>query len=259
MDPRPYEHLKVEFADGVITVELDRPEKRNAINLVMAKELHRVVEEHAYRTDARVLVFKGAGSSFCAGFDVSTDFAQQSLRERWLEASVLTATFEAIAAAPVVKVAQLQGHVVGAGLILATVCELRYATSTARFFVPELDMGIPFSLGGVSQLAKFVGLTRTADMVLNCTSLAADHPDAGKLISELVPADNLDARVREVSARLAARPSSLVLATLSALRQAGDDLVSPPANDLLTMFFTQDDSEAAAVNRAYAKHFSRAG
>lgn len=253
---RSFETLEVAFADGVVDVLLNRPDKLNAISLLMAREIRTVAEEYGSHPDARVLVVRGAGRAFCAGYDVSTEPADPSPRGLWLQNAGFQAAFSALAAAPVVRVARLHGHVVGAGILLAAACELRYADPGARLSVPELDMGIPFSLGGVSTLTRYIGLTRTADLVLTGRRMPAGEALSAGFLTEVVPPDELDARVREVAGQVAARPASLLLASLVSLGEAARDLVPADTVDLATMQFASDDPEAAAVNAAYATRFS---
>lgn len=254
---RAFDTLDVTFADGVVGVTLNRPDKLNAISLRMAEELGVVAKEYGWHPDARVLVVSGSGRAFCAGFDVSTSEGDPSVRGNWLQYGGFHAAFQALAAAPVVRIARLHGHVVGAGLLLAAACELRYGAPTTTLSVPELDMGIPFSLGGVSTMTRYLGVTRTADLVLTCRRMPAEEALRGGFLTEVVEEDALDARVAEIARSIAARPSSLLLATLVSLGEAARDLVPADTVDLATMQFASDDPEAAAVNAAYAKKFGR--
>lgn len=248
---RSYDTLEVTFSDGVVGVTLSRPDQLNAISLAMADELRGVAESYGHHPDARVLVLRGAGRCFCAGFDVSVQLTASSARDAWLQISGFHAAFRALAAAPVVRVAQLHGHVVGAGILLAAACELRYGDASTTLSVPELDMGIPFSLGGVSTLARYIGLTRTADLVLTGRRMRAEEAAASGFLTEQVDAPALQRRVDEVAARVAARPASLLLASLVSLDEAARDLLPADTVDLATMQLAAADPEAAAARAAY--------
>lgn len=252
---RSMDFLEVSFADGVIDVTLNRPEKLNAISLAMADELRTIAEEYGHHPDARVLVVRGSGRAFCAGYDVSTE-AADSTRGVWLQNSGFQAAFQAFAAAPVVRIARLHGHVVGAGILLAAACELRFADPSATISIPELDMGIPFSLGGVSTLARYIGITKTSDLVLTGRRMPADEALSSGFLTEVVSEADLEARVAEVAGQVAARPASLLLASLVSLGEAARDLLPADTVDLATMQFAARDPEAAAVNAAYAARFS---
>lgn len=252
-----FETLEVEITDGVIDVTLNRPDKLNAISLLMADEIHAVAERYGHHPDARVLVVRGSGRAFCAGYDVSTGSHGSSTREAWLQNSGFQAAFSALAAAPVVRVAQLHGHVVGAGILLAAACELRYGDPSTVLSVPELDMGIPFSLGGVSTLARYIGVTRMSDLVLTGRRMPADEALTAGFLTEVVETSDLARRVTDVAHRVAARPASLLLASLVSIGEAERDLLPADTVDLATMQFAAMDPEAAEVNAAYARRFSR--
>lgn len=248
--------LVVEQRPGIIDVTLNRPESSNAISLAMVDELLEVIAGLAYQPDARVLLLKGAGQNFCGGFDVRSISQLGEGHERWLRASRVEALFDALEQAPVVKIAQLHGHVVGAGLLLAASCELRYAAPDTVLSVPELDLGIPFSLRGVARVARHLGLTRTADLVLNTAPLATTHPDALRLITEVVEADRLNAHVGAVADRLASRPGVLIMASVNSLRAAAQELAPASSDDLPQMFLALDDREARRARDSYSERFT---
>lgn len=249
--------LEVTFTEGVVQVVLNRPERLNAISLQMADEIGAVAQEYGHHPTARVMVIRGAGTSFCAGYDVSTTPEDPSARGMWLQNARFQAAFKILAEAPVVRIVRLHGHVVGAGILLAAACELRYADDGVRLSIPELDMGIPFSLGGVSTLARYIGITRTADLMLTGRRMPAEEALAAGFLTAVVPADKLDSHVAKVAAQVAARPAALLLASLVSLGEAARDLIPADTVDLATMQFAADDPEAAAVNAAYAARFTR--
>lgn len=255
MNENSYETINITVDGGVITFQLNRPDRLNALSLQMIEELHRAALDFLYRKDARVLVIKGSGRAFSAGYDINTTRDDVEFRDQWISATKMSEAFRAIETAPVVRVAQLQGHVVGAGLLLAALCDLRYATKDARFFVPELDMGIPFSYGGVGRLARLIGLTRTADLVLNCTPFMADDPRMSGLVTELVDEKTLEDRVTEVAKSIAARPPILTIETITALQEAARDMIPADTIDFPHMFLAQADNHASAVLGEYTKRF----
>lgn len=247
----PHPHVNATLENGVATIELAHPERRNALSFEMADAIRAIVDDVAWRPETRVLVLQGAGKSFCAGYDVTTKRKSGSPRVRMVERSPITRAIQSIASAPVVRIARLHGHVIGAGLVLAQQCHLRYAATGTRFAVPELDLGVPYLLGGVSLLARDVGPIRAADMVLNCTALDVEHPDAAGLVTEVVDADALDLRVREVAGKIAARPDALLMASVISLDRAAADLLPAAPSDLFSGFFARDDANSMRVSSEY--------
>lgn len=250
------ETLKVSIEDGVINLQMNRPDKLNAISSAFLSDLTHAVEQFAHRADARVLVLSGAGKSFCAGFDVSQK-QRDDIRENWIASERLAKAYAALESAPVLKIAKVQGFAMGAGLILSTMCELRYAAPDAVFGVPELDLGIPFSLGGVHRLARFIGITRTADMVVNCTRMGAVEAKQAGLVNDIFEANEIDAKIREISKKVASRPALLLLQTQVALREAGEELAPASRNDLAAMFLARQDADCSAVGQEYASRFRK--
>jgi len=252
-----FKYIKLEKNDeGVLTVELSRPEKLNAINLEMANEIITAIQDNAYSTNIRVLILKGSGKSFCSGYDVTSDMMRDmSAHEHWLKIHAVQRVFEVLAKAPVIRIAQLHGNVFGGGLLFARQCHLRYAASNTRFSIPELDMGTPFIFGGVGQLVRYVGLTRAADMIINCRVLLASELGANSLITEILSSDQLDNTVRQRAKEIARRPAALIIPTINALQDAEQRLVSDSADDLFTGFFAQNDPEVIDLNRKYVKRF----
>lgn len=254
---RSFETMEVTYADGIIEITLNRPDRLNAISLVMAEEIRTVVREFGFHPEARVLVLRGSGRAFCAGFDVTTEPADASARGLRLQYRNIDAAIKAFAAAPVVRVAQLHGHVVGGGILLSSECELRYGDETTLLGIPHPDSGYPFSLGGVSMLARSIGLTRTAEIVLTGRRLDAREALTAGFLTEVVPSENLADHVMEVARSVAARPASLLLASLTSLDEAARDLLPADTVDLTTLLFVNQDPQVADAKAAYAEKFAR--
>ncbi len=254
---RSFETLEVAFADGIIELTLNRPDRLNAISLTMAEEIRTVVREYGFHPDARVVVLRGSGRAFCAGFDVTTQPVDTSARGLWLQYRDIDAAIKAFAAAPVVRIAQLHGHVVGGGILISSECELRYGDETTLLGIPHPDSGYPFSLGGVSLLARSIGLTRTAEIVLTGRRLNADEAKEAGFLTEVVPSENLADHVMEVARAVAARPASLLLAALTSLDEAARDLLPADTVDLTTLLFVNQDPQVADAKRAYAEKFAK--
>lgn len=255
-DTLALETVDARIEAGIVHLRLNRPDKRNAVNAQLLRDLVTTVQQLAYRPDARVLWLSGAGPSFCAGYDVSQDGLADT-RSQWIASEAMAQAFAQIEAAPVVRIAEVHGHAVGAGLVLATLCELRYATPDAVFAVPELDFGIPFSMGGTHRLTRYIGVTRTADMVLNARRMTGAQGLACGLVTEVVTPQALSAHVQAVAEKLARRPGVLLLNTQVSLRQAAQAHTPEGPNDLAALFLSRQDAGCQAVSAQYAQSFRR--
>jgi enoyl-CoA hydratase/carnithine racemase len=249
-----FETVDVRFSDGVIDVELQRPASLNALNHQLADELVAATADFAARPDAKVLVLRGAGRAFCAGADVGVaDAVTPSAYDQVLGHQRMQSVFGTFERLPVVKIAQVHGHCVGAGFVLAAMCELRIASPDAQFSIPELDFGIPFSMGGLPRIARYIGMTRTADLVLTGRRMPAEEAVAAGFVTRVVPAGDLAATVRETAKAVARHPSYLLMETVTRLREAGEELLAGGRSDLSSLTLATLDPECRDVMAAYAQ------
>lgn len=250
-----HNYIKVEEAVGWAHIKLNRPNKYNALRPEMCEEIADAAEDLASRSNIKCIVISGEGNHFCAGFDVTTEIDAHDTKAIWVANRRMQDAFARLNALPVVTICALRGYVVGAGFLLAAVCNLRYATADAIFYVPELDMGIPFSLGGVATIARYIGITRTTEMVLTCNKIRADSPYMENFVTRVVGDEELSAHVAQIADSVAKRPNSLILSSLSTIREAERGLMPNPASDLFTMLFVDMENEAKSVRNDYSKRF----
>lgn len=250
-----YKYILVEVNGGRADIKLNRPAKYNALLPEMCEELASAAEQLANQSDIKCIVFSGEGKNFCAGADVTVVKTATDTKSLWVGSKRLQNAFARINELPVVTICALEGYVVGAGFLLAAVCNLRYATPDAIFYVPELNMGIPFSLGAVATIARYIGITRTAEMVLTCNKVTASSPYMEGFVTRVLPANELMPFVDQIADEIVKRPNSLLLSSLSTLREAERALMPNAASDLFTMQFVGQEEEAKAVRSNYAKRF----
>ncbi|MCL4744648.1 MAG: enoyl-CoA hydratase/isomerase family protein [Burkholderiaceae bacterium] len=250
-----YKNILVDVEGGRADIRLNRPAKYNALSPEMCEEIACAAEELAARPDIKCIVFSGEGRNFSAGFDVASEQSATDTKSVWLANRRIQNAFSRINELPVVTVCALKGYVVGAGLLLAAVCNLRYATPDTVFFVPELDMGIPFSLGGVATIARYIGITRTTEMVLTCNKVTASSPYMENFVTRVFDEERLTPSVDQIVADIVKRPNSLLLSSLTTIREAEKGLLPKPASDLFTMLFVDVETEAKTVRVNYSKRF----
>lgn len=248
-------YIKVIESSGWVELRLNRPSKLNALPVDMCDELAATAEQYAQQPNIKCIVFSGEGQHFSAGFDVASEMAATDPKSIWLTNRSVQAAFARINDLPVVTICAMRGYVVGAGFLLAAVCNLRYAAPDVIFYIPELDMGIPFSLGGVATIARYIGITRTAEMVLTCNKVPATSEYMNDFVTRRIPGAELDAFVAKIADEIAKRPNSLILSSLTTLREAERALMPNPASDLFTMLYVDLEQEAKGVRTNYSKRF----
>jgi enoyl-CoA hydratase/carnithine racemase len=183
--------LRTTLDDGALLVELNRPEKRNAIDETLQGELLRVFTDAAHEREVRGVILTSSGGAFSAGGDLSRferDWEQAEFRAHSHELTRLISSIERLEK-PVI--AAVGGLATGAGTQLALSCDLRIASENARFMFREGMIGLIPSHGGCARLVKLVGLARARDIVLGGQDLDAEEAYRHGLVTEIVSHEKL--------------------------------------------------------------------
>ena len=190
--------------EGIVTVTLHRPAKKNAIDATMWNELMAVFREVAESPSDRVLVLTGSGTAFCAGADLtpSSGDARHQLDLMHHFGWVGLALHEI----PKPTIAKVNGVAVGAGLNLALGCDLIVAGESARFSEIFVKRGLAIDLGGSWLLPRLVGLHKAKELALLGDMLDAKEAERIGLVNRVLPDAQLDAFVLDWAERLAAGP-----------------------------------------------------
>jgi enoyl-CoA hydratase/carnithine racemase len=247
-----FPHLDMRVDGAVARLTIDRPEVLNALSLEL---LHSLVDACRWLGDQdeiRVVVLAGAGATFSAGADLATldDLLGDGPAARDAAAAGDRAA-SALEALDAVTIAQIEGRCVGGGIVLALACDLRVASDTARFSVPELDLGIPLAWGGIPRLLREVPPAIARDLVLTCRTIdAADALQAG-LVSRVHPAGEVAAAVTELAGELAEKARLPVRATLDAVRATLGVGAPRGWSDADTLLTAVRDPESRAAAQAY--------
>ena len=205
--------LRVALDGGVLTLTLDRPDKRNALNAALIGALRDALERADLDAETRVVVLRGAGKDFCAGADLGEllESADHSFAENEADARALGSVFERIRTLPKPVVAVVQGRAFAGGAGLATVCDITLAGTGAQFAYPEVQRGfVPAMVMAI--LRRLTGEKTALDLVLTGRILSAVEAGTAGLVSRVVPDTDLDAEAHTLARRLAAAsPSALAL------------------------------------------------
>lgn len=158
--------IGVERVGDVTTIELQRPQRRNALNTELVDALRDAVETAA-GDDVRAIVLTGAGTVFCAGADLSGDVFAADFPDKAIALNF------AIDAAPMPVIAAINGPVIGAGVQLAMVCDLRVVAPEAYFQFPIARYGLALDNWSIRRLSSLVGHGRARGMLLAAEKLDA--------------------------------------------------------------------------------------
>jgi 2-oxoglutaroyl-CoA hydrolase len=194
-----YEGFRVDRDDasGVLTVTLDDPAKLNRVPLAARGQLAQLFAELEGDDAVRIVILTGEGENFTAGGDIAAfmDATPEQL-------SRLAWNIAAPERCPKPVIARLRGYCLGVGLELALACDFRVAADDAQLGLPEVGLGMIPGSGGTQRLARLVGLGRAKDVVMRRRRISAADALAWGLVSEVVPAAELDDAVERVIADL---------------------------------------------------------
>ncbi len=245
------ETVVYEIADGLGTITLNRPEQRNAVNLQLAKDLYAAVKAVEADPDSRLVLIRGAGTSFCAGADLKE---RAGVTEAWLRNRRLTAfaAYDAIQACPKPCIAVGHGPIIGSGCEIATACDFIIASTRVSFRYPEAVWG---SVGASQRLPRIVGKAMAKDLLFTGRTMGAEEALRVGLVNRLVEPDALEEAVQEtVRMVLKAFPLSVQLAKRCIDVGMESDLRTGMAYELLAIDRCLADGEWRKGVEAFVAH-----
>lgn len=250
------ETILVKRDEGVVSVTLNRPERKNAANGLMWTELRDTFVEVAHNREDRVLVITGAGDAFCSGADISDPKGVSGdpedphlVRMRFL-GEVALSLHDLLKP----TIAKVRGIAAGAGLSLALGCDLVVASDNARFSEIFARRGLSVDGGSSWLLPRRVGLHKAKELAYFAEIISAEQAASMGLVNRVVPDAELDRFVDDWARRLAQGPPIALSMTkklldnglnVSMAQALEDEALSQTVN-----FFTEDTAEAM---RAFAE------
>ena len=246
-----YECLLYEMKDGIATLTLNRPERLNALGGTLRQDLFDAVTRAGADPEVRVMVMTGAGKGFCSGGDVKAmGEAKAGQRERPLIEKIAPGrdrTLLAMREAPQPIIAAVNGAAAGAGMNLALGCDIRIASTAAKFTQAFVKRGLHPDWGGTYFLPRVVGMAKACEMIF--TGEVIDAAEALRLgiVSRVVAPEELLPTAYEVARRIAAGPPVAIRLAKRSL-YANEDLDLRGALQIETMaqnicFETEDATE----------------
>ena len=213
----------VDVRDGIATLTLNRPDKRNAIDRRMLGELKAALTRCDLSADVRVVALRAHGKDFCAGLDLeellaSADLTPAENERRSMELGEL---FVMLREMPKVSVAVVAGRALAGGCGLATACDIVVARAGSQFGYPEIQRGfVPAMV--MTMLRRSVGEKVAFDLAATGRLVSAEEAERLGLISRLLPADDFDVRAATILAQLATSSPSALALTKRQLHQIED-------------------------------------
>jgi enoyl-CoA hydratase/carnithine racemase len=240
--------LLVDSDGGVLTVTFNRPRQRNAMTWGMYEGLYAACEQADADDEIRVMVLKAAGEkAFVAGTDISqfSDFSTGQDGVAYEEK--IARIVNRLEDVGVPTVAAIRGFCVGGGLGIASVCDLRIATPSARFGIPiARTLGNCLSMNNYSLLMSHLGPARTLDMLLRARLFTGEEAAAAGFVAELCGEDQLDAATDGVAQTLLGHAPLSMWAAKEAVRRIRRAAV-PDGDDIVARVFGSEDFHTAVA------------
>jgi enoyl-CoA hydratase len=240
-----YETLLVERRERVAIVTINRPEKRNALNIQTRAEGAAALDELRDDESIGVVVFTGAGDkAFIAGADIAEFAGRTALTQR--DVMMGRSLFTAIDAFPKPVIAMINGYCLGGGNELALACDLRIASETASFGQPEINLGIIPGGGGTQRLTRLVGEGKAMELILTGEIIDAQTALRLGLVNMVVPAADLQGKTLEIANRIADKSPVALRMAKEAVKLASRSNLDEGLRrevDLFALCFSSEDKD----------------
>lgn len=248
--PESFETLRLDRQGRVAIITINRPDKRNALNIKTREEGAALLDQLREDDSVGVVVFTGAGDkAFIAGADIGEFAGRTAITQR--EVMTSRSLFTAIDMFPKPVIAMINGYCLGGGCELALACDIRIASENASFGQPEINLGIIPGGGGTQRLTRLVGEGKAMEMILTGEIIDARTAFAIGLVNTVVPADQLQAKTLEMANRIAEKsPIALQLAKEAvklASRSNLDEGLRREVDLFALCFSTEDKNEGVSA------------
>jgi enoyl-CoA hydratase/carnithine racemase len=235
-----YETLNVGSDGAVMVLQMNRPEKKNAISAKMHNELQDVCGRLKDDFDTRVVILTGAGGTFSSGADTSEWRVSASPNDLEVRhtSGIGGRTSGAIENLDQITIAAIPGFAIGGGVVLAACCDMRVAGRSTWFSIPEVELGLPLGWNALPRLAREMGHARALELTVTCERFNAERAYEYGLVTHLVEDGDELNEAKALAAKIAANPPlpvALTKATMKSLKRGSEmgDAVYSDADLLL--------------------------
>jgi enoyl-CoA hydratase/carnithine racemase len=205
-----YKCLLYDVQNGIATLTMNRPERLNALGDTLRDDLYDAIVRASNDPDVRVIILTGAGRGFCSGGDVKAmNEAKEQRRVQPLLEKVAPLRDRAVLAmrdAPQPIIAAVNGPAAGAGMNIALACDMRIASTTARFGETFVKRGLHVDWGGTYFLPRLVGMAKACELIFTGRVIDAEEALALGIVSQVVPPEQLMPAVLTIARAIAEGP-----------------------------------------------------
>ena len=244
-----YQTLLIEPHGPVTLIRLNRPEALNALNTQLMRDLAAAMSAAETDPAVRCIVLTGSDRAFAAGADVR-EMAGMSFADVFAS-NLFADEAETLQRLRKPIIAAVAGFCLGGGFELALLCDFILAADTARFGLPEVNLGIIPGMGGTQRLTRAVGKSKAMEMVLTGRFITAVEAEAQGLVARVLPAAELEAEALKTAATIAAKSQLAVMAAKEAVNRAAETTLREgilhERRLFHALFATQDQKEGMAA------------
>lgn len=222
------ETVRLDLADQVAVITLNRPKQRNAMNRELRGALMAALQRVREDADIRAAVLTGAGGTFSAGADLKERAQGGRAEANNIESIVETHRIGGFSTMPMEKplIAAIDGYCLAAGLELALICDIRICTPEARFGLPEIIRGFFPGGGGPQRLIRAIPQSAAMEMILTGDQIDASTALRCGLVSRVVPQDELLETAHQIAQRIAGHAPLAVRAVKEVAQASMDETLA---------------------------------
>jgi enoyl-CoA hydratase len=199
-----YKIINIDSSEQIATLTINRPEALNALNSLFFKELDLRLDEISSREDVQIVVITGEGKAFVAGADIA-EMARMNPEQAKEFSRVGQAAFRKLELLEKPVIAAVNGFALGGGCELALACDIRIASSKAKFGQPEVNLGLIPGYAGTQRLPRLIGLGNALFLLFSGDTITAEQARQMGLVQQVVEPELLMPTVRELAAKIASK------------------------------------------------------
>ena len=247
-----YQNIILDMEDKIALITFNRPKALNALNIELLAEFADAVEAVGKNEEIRVLILTGAGpKAFVAGADI-TELATFNPLQAKAFGKKGQEAISALQALVIPVVAAVNGFALGGGCEMALACDFVYAAQTARFGLPEINLGIIPGFGGTQRLPRAIGKNRAKEMIFTGKMISAQQAMEMGLVNKVCPPDDLMAEVKKTALDMASKGKVSLMAAKQAVNRGMDvDLATGCAIELNCFALTMASPDAKEGTSAF--------
>jgi enoyl-CoA hydratase len=213
-----YQHILAESRGPVGLITLNRPKAMNALCKALVEEVAQALDAFEADDEIGAIVLTGSEKAFCAGADI-TEMVDKTYMDVY-GANFITVDWGRIAECRKPVIAAVAGYALGGGCEFAMMCDFILAADTAKFGQPEIVIGTFPGSGGTQRLTKFVGKSKSMEMILTGRMMDAEEAERAGLVSRIVPADELLEEAIRTAEKIAGMSRPVVMMAKEAVNRA---------------------------------------